>query len=162
MPITFLKNIDGKFKELNETGLENYLGFWNSINGSDFDKDGDIDYIVGNIGSNTLLDHQNKEILVYALDFDENKFDDFFPSGYFKDDNGKYKLYPFFTRHEFQKEVIDVRSKFILHEDFGKITFKEFVNIMNTKKLDVSEFKINYFKLKYIIVDENLITFQKR
>ena len=109
MPITILKN-DGKIFSRVENDLDNFYGFWNSINGSDFDKDGDIDYVVGNIGSNTLLDHNGKEILVNSLDFDGNQFNDFFPSAYFKDKFGKYQLYPFFTRHEFQKEVIDAVS----------------------------------------------------
>ena len=120
MPITILKN-DGKIFSRVENDLDNFYGFWNSINGSDFDKDGDIDYVIGNIGSNTLLDH-----------------------------NGKYQLYPFFTRHEFQKEVIDVRAKFILHKDFGNINYSQFLKIMNPRNDQTLEFKVNYFKTAYI------------
>ena len=149
MPITILKN-DGKIFSRVENDLDNFYGFWNSINGSDFDKDGDIDYVVGNIGSNTLLDHDGKEILVNSLDFDGNQFNDFFPSAYFKDKFGKYQLYPFFTRHEFQKEVIDVRAKFILHKDFGNINYSQFLKIMNPRNDQTLEFKVNYFKTAYI------------
>ena len=145
MPITILKN-DGEVFSKVENDLNNFYGFWNSINASDFDKDGDIDYVVGNIGSNTLLDQDSKEILVNSLDFDGNKFNDFFPSAYFKDKFGKYQLYPFFTRHEFQKEVIDVRAKFILHKDFGNINYSQFLKIMNPRNDQTTEYKVNYFK----------------
>ena len=153
MQIRIFRNNGNVFEEVEKNGIENYFGFWNSINGSDFDKDGDIDYIVGNIGKNTLLNYESNEILVYSSDFDGNKFKDFFPSAYFKDEKGNYKLYPFFTRHEFQKEVIDIRGKYILHEDFGRVTFKQLIQQMNLNNSQVSKFKVNYFSSVYI---ENL------
>ena len=54
MPITFLKNEKGKLKKIN-TGLQNKLGWWTSITGGDFDNDGDIDYVAGNLGENSYF-----------------------------------------------------------------------------------------------------------
>ena len=129
MPITIFKNHKTFFERLSGTGIDNYKGFWNSISGSDIDFDGDIDYVVGNLGNNTLLNiEEGKEIFIVAGDFDNNGSTDFFPSAYFKDSNGDLSLYPFFTRHDFQKEVISVRANYKLHSEFGNTTFDELIN----------------------------------
>ncbi|MFM7839714.1 MAG: VCBS repeat-containing protein, partial [Chitinophagaceae bacterium] len=54
MPIRFYQNQQGQFAEITaSTGLEHTNGWWNGITGGDFDQDGDIDYVVGNLGLNT-------------------------------------------------------------------------------------------------------------
>jgi len=72
--IKVFKNSDGSFKdESTNLGLDNTEGWWFHIEEIDFDKDGDIDYIVGNIGDNhkfkTSLD---KPFQVFSDDFDGN------------------------------------------------------------------------------------------
>ena len=50
-------NQKGKLVErTKESGLADRLGWWNSIAGGDLDRDGDIDYVVGNVGLNTKYD----------------------------------------------------------------------------------------------------------
>ena len=75
MPITLLKNTAGKLAmEPLKTGSDQPLsGWWNSLTGADFDLDGDIDYLAGNLGINTRYRVSAKEPLqVYAKDFDGN------------------------------------------------------------------------------------------
>ena len=74
MPIRFFRNQDGKFIERTEaTGLVGINGWWNSIAGGDFDHDGDIDYVVGNLGLNSPYRASSEQPLcVYASDFDKN------------------------------------------------------------------------------------------
>mgnify|MGYP006152975981 FL=1 len=151
MPITIFKNKVTKFEKLISTGLENYKGFWNSIAGSDLDLDGDIDYVVGNIGNNNLLNiKEDKNIYLVVGDFDKNGSTDFFPSAYFKDKNEKLQLYPFFTRHDFQKEVIDVRANYILNSDFGSATFDDLINKItlgdSTFKLSINTLESSYIE----------------
>ena len=51
MPIKVIKNAGDKFVDLTpKSGLENQIGWWFSIATGDFDKDGDMDFIVGNLG----------------------------------------------------------------------------------------------------------------
>lgn len=71
MPITFLKNNGKDFSK--EVLIPNSSGWWNSITSGDFDKDGDIDYIVGNLGLNTrYIASKQEPIEMYAKDFDKN------------------------------------------------------------------------------------------
>ena len=56
MPVTFLKNDHGVFKNVTaNTGIADKTGWWNTIAAGDFDHDGRIDYIVGNTGLKYFL-----------------------------------------------------------------------------------------------------------
>ena len=53
MPIVILRNENGKFTNVSSNqGVDDSRGWWFSIAEGDFDKDGDQDYIVGNLGLN--------------------------------------------------------------------------------------------------------------
>ncbi len=72
MPVTIFLN-DGQGLRKSGAGLENTFGWWNCIRSEDFDKDGDIDLIVGNWGLNTrLMASEIEPIRVYRNDFDKN------------------------------------------------------------------------------------------
>ncbi len=71
MSITFFINNQGK--SFTTLALENSTGWWNSISGGDFDNDGDIDYIAGNLGLNSIYKASVDEpVTIYAKDFDNN------------------------------------------------------------------------------------------
>ena len=71
MPITFFVNNNGN--SFTRLEIENTSGWWNSINGGDFDNDGDIDYVAGNLGLNSIYQaSQQQPVCVYAKDFDDN------------------------------------------------------------------------------------------
>ena len=54
MPVTFLKNDHGVFKNVTpSTGLADKTGWWNSIVAGDFEHNGKMDYVVGNTGLST-------------------------------------------------------------------------------------------------------------
>ena len=67
MSLAFLKNDHGKFINVTpQTGIGNIHGWWNSITAGDFDHDGDMDYIVGNLGKNSFF-RGNKEYPVMPM-----------------------------------------------------------------------------------------------
>ncbi len=70
----FFKNEKGVLKDVSqETGLQHTSGWWNSIAAGDFDKDGDMDYLMGNWGLNSTFKASTEEpISIYAKDFDKN------------------------------------------------------------------------------------------
>ena len=66
-PVKLFKNRGGRLaEETNERGLGAHLGWWNSIAGGDPDRDGDIDYAVGNVGLNTKYHAKDgKPVMLY-------------------------------------------------------------------------------------------------
>ena len=74
MPITVFINKQGTFKNATaDYGLSNTRGWWNSINAGDFDNDGDMDFVVGNLGLNSKYKvSQRRPLHLYAEDFDQS------------------------------------------------------------------------------------------
>jgi enediyne biosynthesis protein E4 len=124
MSMTFLKNANGILKNITkQTGVENEIGFWNSIAPGDFDNDGDIDYVVGNMGQNTFYRASKQyPVKIYAKDFDNNGNYDAVPSLYLLDDNGEKKEYPAQTRDDLVKQIIGMRAKFQNYKSHANAT----------------------------------------
>ncbi|MCL7753503.1 VCBS repeat-containing protein [Polaribacter sp. Z022] len=74
MPITIYENKNANFFLKEIEGITPLNGWFQSIIASDIDKDGNIDYIVGNWGKNNKF-HPTKEmpLHIYADYFDDNK-----------------------------------------------------------------------------------------
>ena len=74
MPITFLKNVNGKYKNVSaSSGVNEQTGWWNSIAAGDFRHTGRTDYIVGNVGLNTFYKASDQyPVYITAKDFDNN------------------------------------------------------------------------------------------
>ncbi len=76
MPITIFRNTGtGRLERLDPPGLERSHGWWNRIVVGDFTGDGEIDFVVGNLGLNSRLRASETEPLtMYVKDFDRNGF----------------------------------------------------------------------------------------
>lgn len=73
MPITLFKNTDGVFSNVKVSEFNNTEGWWNTISAIDFDKDGDQDYFVGNLGENNKFHPSiEKPLHIYGSNFDNN------------------------------------------------------------------------------------------
>ncbi len=74
LPITFLKNNGKTFEnKTNAYGMEKTTGWWFSILAEDFDKDGDLDFVAGNLGLNYKYQANAEQSFdVYAKDYDRN------------------------------------------------------------------------------------------
>ena len=122
MPISFLKNEKGVFKNITATsGIQSQRGLWNTITAGDFDNDGDIDYIVGNTGKNSFYRASEKyPISIYAKDFDKNGRIDPLLCSFVQ---GKNYLYP--TRDEMIKQINSIRLRFPTYETYASATFEE-------------------------------------
>jgi len=124
MPVTFLKNDHGRFKDVTgNTGISNKLGWWNSISAGDFRHTGRTDYVVGNMGSNTFYKGTDKyPAYITAKDFDNNGSYDAFPSLFIKDKDGKMKEFPAQNRDDIIKQMIGMRAKFQNYKSFAVAT----------------------------------------
>jgi hypothetical protein len=167
MPLTFLKNKNGSFIP-HPSSLIPKPGLWNSLAAADFDLDGDMDYVAGNLGTNTLLKATDTQpIAVYAADFDANTSSltnpaadanvrgnlglDAIPAAWFPDEKGKLTEFPFFGRADIDKQLIRMKKLYLRHHDFGKATMADFLGHFPDAKPLV--LKANHLKTSYI---ENL------
>ena len=73
-PIGIFLNEKGTFREISkESNLDNDKGWWYSIIETDVNKDGNKDYIIGNVGLNYKYHvDSEKPLRIYAGDFDLN------------------------------------------------------------------------------------------
>jgi hypothetical protein len=151
MPITFLKNEKGifGFAQTPNTSLANKIGWWNSITSGDFDNDGDIDYIAGNMGINNLMRASDEyPFRVYAHDFNNDGFFDAIPTVYFKDQEGKPQEFPYNTRDDLAKQFIQTRQRFQNYAKFSQATIKEILKPEELQKALV--LSANWLKSSYI------------
>lgn len=152
MQITIFKNNKTSFKKMNQTGLEDYLGWWETIVSEDFDNDGDLDFIVGNMGSNNFYQpSKEKPVTLLAKDFDNNGSIDPIMFTYLKDTDGEYKSFPVNFWGDLYGQSPLFRSKFDFYKDYA-ITTQE--NLLTEQELDGAMKLVgNYDKSSYI---ENL------
>lgn len=129
MPVTFLKNDHGVFKNITPaSGIADKTGWWNSIVAGDFEHNGRTDYIIGNTGLNTFFKASDQyPMYITAKDFDNNGTYDAFPSMYLRDQNGKMKEFPVQNRDDIVKQMISMRAKFQSYKAFAKATMDEVI-----------------------------------
>jgi hypothetical protein len=143
MPITFLKNTNGRFKNVTaSSGLSGKIGWWNSVTGGDFDNDGDIDYIAANLGTNSYLRASDKyPLTMYAYDFDNNNYVDLVPTIYLPDEKGRMQEYPAHTRDDVMEQLPALKKKFLTYKDFANANIK---TIFETKLDSSMKLQANY------------------
>ncbi|GGH38296.1 hypothetical protein GCM10007423_31900 [Dyadobacter endophyticus] len=148
MPLTFLKNEKGKFKKVT-TGLEAKKGWWGSLVAGDFDNDGDMDYIGGNLGTNTLSRaSESRPVSVYAKDFNNDGYFDAIPTVFYKAQDDTYKEFPYNTRDDMGKQVIQVRQRF---QEYGKFAESGLPDILKPEELkDALHLSATWLKSSYI------------
>ena len=153
MPITILKNNKGKaFVSSSTESLSNKVGFWNSLTAGDFDNDGDMDYIAGNLGTNTLNRASDEyPISVYARDFNGDGNFDAIPTVFYHDKAGKRMEVTFHGRDDLAKQMNTIRKKFDNYQKFANAGIKDILSAEELK--DALILKANYLKTSYI---ENL------
>jgi hypothetical protein len=148
MPLTFFKNEQGKLRNVTSgTGLEKYTGWWNSITAADFDKDGDIDYVAGNLGLNTQYKvSQDEPMQITAKDFDRNGTLDpvcsYFVQG---------KRYPIYQRDLLLIQIPSLKNKFKNYDEYAKATMTDIFPENSVKDAYIRDSR--YFESAYV---ENL------
>ena len=120
MPFTVLKNDNGKLRN-SKSETQNSEGWWNSLASADFDGDGDMDFIAGNLGLNSRYKASEKEPLcIYAKDYDKNGRIDPIMCHYVGGENVIAH-----TRDEMIKQINPMRGRFKSYNDFAAAIFEK-------------------------------------
>lgn len=121
MPLSFFKNVNGHFEDVTtQSGLQKETGWWTSIVAGDFDNDGDIDYIAGNLGDNSFFRASDTyPVSIYAKDIDYNGTSDAVVTLYLKNPEGVKKEYTSFNRDDLVGQIHILRKKFGNYKDFA-------------------------------------------
>ncbi len=121
MPVTFFRNVGGKLLDVtSQTGIGNVKGWWNTIVAGDFDNDGDIDYVVGNLGLNAFIKGSEKEpVKMYAKDFDNNGTADAVLTLWLKDDKGEKHEYTAMNRDDIMSQMPGLKKQFNEYKAFA-------------------------------------------
>lgn len=147
MPITLFKNEAGRFVKIEVVGLENSVGWWFSIEKGDFDNDGDIDFVTGNLGLNYKYKTSNEAPFdIYYNDFDANGGGDIV-LGYFNGD----KHYPLRGFSCSAQQIPGLKNKIKKYDLFASL---EIDKVYGAENLENSlHYKADTFASAYI---ENL------
>jgi len=129
--------------------LTDKKGWWNMLYPTDIDNDGDMDFIIGNLGLNSRIKASIKEpVKMYVNDFDENGRPDQILTHFM---NREQVL--FADKKELEKQMPFIRKKYNLSRDFANANFMDILG----KKLMTSAtvFEANYFNNAVLINNGN-------
>ena len=121
MPVSFFKNEAGHFKNRTATtGVDTEVGWWNSIAAGDFDNDGDMDYVAGNLGLNSFYRATKQHpVRIYAKDFDKNGSYDAIPVVYLKDEKNNLKEFTAQNRDDIVEQLPVLRKRFLTYKEYA-------------------------------------------
>jgi hypothetical protein len=121
-PIKFYKNNKGKFSD--DTSLidvDSTRGWWYDIVAEDFDKDGDMDLVIGNLGNNYKYQTSGDETFdIFYNDFDQNSTGDIVLS-YYNDG----EQYPLRGRQCSSDQIPAIKKKFQDYDAFSIATLED-------------------------------------
>ncbi|WP_161890963.1 VCBS repeat-containing protein [Pontibacter russatus] len=115
MPVTIYTNNKGRsLSEKHE--VPNSSGWWNAIEAADTDGDGDMDFVLGNLGRNSRMTaSESKPVELYVHDFENNGTVEQIINCYTEDG----KAYPMVLKQDLQRQVPSIKKKFVKYTDYA-------------------------------------------
>jgi enediyne biosynthesis protein E4 len=147
MPVRVFLNEKGKkFNEATSAWFDvPEGGFWNKIEAADFDRDGNIDLLAGNFGTNSQLKSSiNEPVRLTFKDFDNNGSVDPILTYYIQNQS-----YPFASRNEILNQISSLRIKFPTYESYSNARLTDLFSPENLKTatvLSASELRTVFYK----------------
>lgn len=140
----FFKNNNGNFEEENVIA-DHLRGLWQQIAPFDIDNDGDLDYLLGNWGTNSKFKASKENPLrMYYADFDGNGSTETIVCNY---KNGAY--YPLLSFNELASQIVSLRKKFTTYQSFAGKSIEEIFDssiLENATILEVHTLASGYLK----------------
>ena len=120
MSVQIFKNENGRLAS--PTSISNSSGWWNRIESADLDNDGDMDFVLGNRGTNSKLQaNPNQPLTMFVNDFDNNGKSEFVINWYPPLDN---KAFPFATKKDLTGQLPSLRKKVLKYTDYAAQTYE--------------------------------------
>jgi len=156
MPLrVFLNERGNLFREATNTWFETPEGgFWNNIAAADLDRDGNIDIVAGNFGTNSQIKASAMEpVKLTFKDFDNNGSVDPVLTYYVQKQS-----YPFASRNEMITQINSLRTKFPTFESYSVAKITDLFTPENLKSATV----LSATELKTVLFMNNGTRFEKQ
>ncbi|MDZ7936112.1 MAG: VCBS repeat-containing protein [Emticicia sp.] len=128
MEISIFKNTQGKLQKC-DFGKETE-GFWRCVKTADIDKDGDLDLILGNLGTNISTKISKEQpFSVYGGDFDNNSRWDAIATNYWRGVE-----YPVHSFDDMRRQMPSLRNKFQTFATFSDANIKSILSENDIKQ----------------------------
>jgi hypothetical protein len=126
MPVMFFQNTGTTLTRVKDTApFSTHVGWWNSLTSGDFDNDGDMDYVAGNLGLNSNYKASPEEpMTILAKDLDENGSLDAMIFCYMKAEDGSRQPFPMHTKDDLAGQLLAIRKKYPTYQSYGKATME--------------------------------------
>ncbi len=145
--INFYRNKGGSFLDFQTANRQLSTGLWNCIEAADFDNDGDLDFMVGNLGENSRLHASAEEpMTLFTGDLDENGSPDPLIGQFYKNKKGDRKSYPIHARDDITGQLVKMKKKYVKYSDFAAATFTDLVGDDPKKQIQITNLQSSYLE----------------
>jgi ASPIC and UnbV/FG-GAP-like repeat len=152
MPVTFLKNDHGQFRDItSSTQIGGQIGWWNSITAGDFDNDGNMDYVVSNLGGNSFYKASDQyPVSIYAKDFYNQGIVQCMLTSFIKDrQGGQLKEFSSDSRDDVVAQLPFLKKRFLTYKKFATTPFDQVFTpeeLKNSIKYSANNLKSSFIR----------------
>jgi hypothetical protein len=146
MPVTLLLNDGQQLRDTSaEAGLVQLTGWWQSVAMADFDRDGDLDLVAGNVGRNhpyrpdTVMPFE-----LHVADFDGDGSDEAIPAYH---ESGQ--LFPWYGRTRMGEIVDGVIDRYGTYDAYARQSLSAILGVgplSSARRLTAATFETTYFE----------------
>jgi hypothetical protein len=143
MPVTVFHNQGGTFQKSPMT-VPNSAGWWNSVYAGDFDEDGDTDYVLGNLGTNSKYKTSAEGPLrLYLTDFNHDGTEDAVMAHYIQGVNR-----PAHPRDDMLHQMVSFKKKFPSYKSYAEVTMDGLITEMKVTPVvfEAATFQTSYLE----------------
>ena len=124
-PVVVLLNLKEGFQKLKSPDLDAASGLWRALEISDFDNDGDFDFLLGNLGKNNMFSISPETPMVISTrDIDKNGSVDPLIFNAQQNSKGDWEMFPAQFWDNLTQQSPVFRQEFNTYRDFSKATME--------------------------------------